>query len=74
LSNEIGMVVDLDIYRAAKIFVKKYGADLAPFMARKRADAMLEFGDTEGQRVWTAVLRAVQELIRTERGLGDRVN
>jgi hypothetical protein len=58
------MVVDLDIYRAAKIFVKKYGADLAPFMARKRADAMLEFGGTEGQRVWTAVLRAVQELTR----------
>lgn len=40
------MVVYLDIYRAAKIFVKKYGADLAPFMARRRADAMLKFGDT----------------------------
>jgi hypothetical protein len=58
------MVVDLDIYRAAKILVKKCGADPAPFMARKRADAMLEFGGTEGQRVWTAVLRAVQELTR----------
>jgi hypothetical protein len=58
------MVVDLDIYRAAKILVKKYGAEPAPFMARKRADAMLEFGGTEGQRVWTAVLRAVQELTR----------
>ena len=74
MSNEIGMVVELHIYRAAKIFVNKYGADLAPFMARKRADAMLEFGDAEGQRVWTAVLRAVQELIRTERRWGERVN
>jgi hypothetical protein len=74
LSNEIGMVVELHIYRAAKIFVNKYGADLAPFMARKRADAMREFGDAEGQRVWTAVLRAVQELIRTERRWGERVN
>jgi hypothetical protein len=68
LSNEIGMVVELHIYRAAKIFVKKYGADLAPLMATKRADAMLEFGDSEGQRVGTAVLRAVQELTRMERG------
>ena len=68
------MVVDLDIYRAAKIFVKKYGADLAPFMAMKRADAMLEFGDTEGQRVWTAVLCAVQEITRIQRGPDERVN
>ena len=74
MSNEIGMVVELHIYRAAKIFVNKYGADLAPFMARKRADAMREFGDTEGQRVWTAVLHAVQQLLRTERGPSDRVN
>jgi hypothetical protein len=68
------MVVQLHVYRAAKNYVKKYGADLAPFMARKRADAMLEFGNTEGQQVWTAVLHAVQELTRTERRPGDRVN
>jgi hypothetical protein len=61
-----GTVVELHVYRAAKFFVEKYGADLAPFMARKRADAMLELGHVEGQRTWTAVLRAVQELLRTE--------
>jgi hypothetical protein len=61
-------VDELHVYRAAKNFVQKYGADLAPFMAAKRADAMLEFGGAEGQRVWKAVLRALQELIRTERG------
>jgi hypothetical protein len=43
-------------------------------MARKRADAMLEFGNTEGQQAWTAVLHAVQELNRRERRPGDRVN
>jgi hypothetical protein len=68
------MVVELHIYRAAKNLVKRYGADLAPFMARKRADAMLEFGDAEGQRVWTAVLRAVEDLTRTERAPGEPVN
>jgi hypothetical protein len=54
--------------------VKKYGADLAPFMARKRADAMLELGDVDGQRTWKAVLQAVQELTRTERDVGEQVN
>jgi hypothetical protein len=58
-------VVELHVYRAAKIFIKKHGPDLAPIMAGKRADAMIEFGDTEGQQMWIAVLRAVQELTRT---------
>jgi hypothetical protein len=43
-------------------------------MATKRTDAMLEFGGAEGQRMWTAVLRAVLELTRTERGPGEPVN
>ena len=60
-----GTVVELHVYRAAKNFVEKYGADLAPFMARKRADAMLELGHLEGQRTWTAVVQAVHELTRT---------
>jgi hypothetical protein len=69
-----GTVVDLHIYRVAKFFLEKYGVDLAPLMARKRADAMLEFGHVEGERTWTAVFRAVQALTRTERGRGDWVN
>ena len=60
-----GTVVELHVYRAAKDLVQKYGADLAPFMATKRADAMLELGHVEGQRTWTAVLQAVHELTRT---------
>jgi hypothetical protein len=43
-------------------------------MAAKRADALLELGDVDGQRIWKAVLRAVEELTRTERGPGERVN
>jgi hypothetical protein len=69
-----GVVVDLHIYRVAKFFVEKYGADLAPMMAEKRAGAMLELGHVEGERTWTAVFRAVQALTRTERGRGDWVN
>jgi hypothetical protein len=64
----------LDIYRTANILVKEYGAEQAPLMAAKRADALLERGDLDGQRTWKAVLRAVQELTRTQREPGERVN
>jgi hypothetical protein len=37
-----GMTAEIDIYRAANILVKEYGAEQAPLMAAKRADAMLE--------------------------------
>jgi hypothetical protein len=68
------MTNDLDIYRAANILMKEYGVEQAPLMAAKRAEAMLELGDVDGQRMWKAVLRAVQELTRIERGPGELVN
>jgi hypothetical protein len=68
------MTSDLDIYRAANILVKEYGPEQAPLMAAKRADALLDLGDVDGQRVWKNVLRAVQELIRRDRKPGERVN
>jgi hypothetical protein len=43
-------------------------------MAAKRADALLELGDGDGQRVWKGVLRAVEELVRAEPSAGERVN
>jgi len=43
-------------------------------MAAKRADALLDFGDIDGQRVWKGVLRAVENLIRQERKPGESVN
>ncbi len=43
-------------------------------MAARRADALLDSGDVDGQCVRKAVLRAVEEMIRIERNLGERVN
>jgi hypothetical protein len=63
-----GMTAELDIYRTANILVKEYGAEAAPLMAAKRADALLELGDLDGQRACKAVLRAVQELTRRSAG------
>jgi hypothetical protein len=68
------MTSELDIYRTANILVKEYGLEQAPLMAAKRADALLELGDIEGQQIWKAVLRAVQELIRLDRKPGERIS
>jgi hypothetical protein len=45
------MTAKLDIYGAANILVKEYGAEQAPLMAAKRADALLDLGEMDGQRV-----------------------
>jgi len=41
---------DLDIYRTANVLVKRYGKDAA-FQAAQRADAMLEKGSLDGNRL-----------------------
>jgi len=43
-------------------------------MAAKRADALLELGDVEGQVVWKGLLRAVEELTRAEPSGRENVN
>jgi hypothetical protein len=68
------MVAAIDIYRAANVLVQQYGPEEAVLLAAKRCDALLELGDVNGQRVWKAVLRAVEELVRLERKGGERVN
>ena len=67
------MTPDLGIWRSAQVLVKQHGAD-APIEAAMRADAMLEKGDLEGYAVWKRILRAVEELQKTETGAGVRVH
>ncbi len=64
------MIPDLDIYRSANVLVKQHGQD-APIHAAMRADAMLEKGDLEGQVVWKRIVRAVEEIQRTNRPSGE---
>jgi len=59
------MTSDLDLWRAADILVKHYGAD-ASIVAARRADEMLAVGDIEGQLVRKRILAAVKELQRTK--------
>jgi hypothetical protein len=67
------MTYDREIYRMANTLLQKYGAQ-APLIAAKGADAEKENGDVVAELVWTAVLHAMLEWVRTERKPGERVN
>jgi hypothetical protein len=67
------MTHDLDINRAAKAIIRKFGED-APNHAAMRADAMLEAGDLDGSAVWRRILTAVEELQDTVPGPGEAVH
>jgi hypothetical protein len=49
------MPPDIDIYRSAKLLIDQHG-DEADIEAAMKADAMLEAGDIDGQRVWMRIL------------------
>jgi len=60
ISNE--SVQPIDIWRSAKLMVDKHG-DMAPVECAIKADAFLEDGDPDGQRLWIAIRRAAKSLI-----------
>jgi len=62
---------DLDVYRAANALVKQYGEG-APLEAAMRADKMLAKGDTEGKAVWVRILKAIDEILKSEPGISER--
>ena len=57
-------VSDLDIYRAANLLVKRHGTE-ATIHAAMNADAMLDRGDIDGERVWLRIMKAVEEMLST---------
>ncbi len=59
------MTSDLDIYRTASVLIRELGED-ATLEVAQRADAMLEKGHIKGAAVWKRVLKAVEEMQRTE--------
>ncbi len=67
------MTSHLDIFRTANVLIREHGED-ADLEAAQRADAMLEKGSLDGQRVWKRVLAAVKEIQRQEPREGEAVN
>jgi hypothetical protein len=55
------MTSPIDIMRCAKMLCDQYGAE-ADLIAATRADALLEQGELEGQRVWLKILEAIVEI------------
>jgi hypothetical protein len=67
------MTYDHEIYRIAYTLWEEYGSQ-APLIVAKGAAAKKESGDAVEQLVWTAVLNAMLEWMRTERRPGELVN
>ena len=53
------------IYRSAKTLIDQHSED-AGLEAAMRADKLLAKGDMEGKRAWVWIMKAVEELQRTE--------
>jgi len=54
----------IDVYSAAIVLVREYGAELAPTMAAKRAHLLFAKGDRLGCIVWRGVVNAAREVTR----------
>jgi hypothetical protein len=61
---------ELDIYRSAQAIIKQHGEG-AEVHAAMRADALLEAGDLECQRVWLRIIAAIEELLRDRVAEGE---
>ncbi len=59
------MIRDLDIYRSAQVLIREHGEDAA-LDATTWAIAMLDKGDLGRYAVWKRILRAVEEIQRTD--------
>ena len=55
------MIPDRDIWRAANLLIREYGAH-AENVAARRAHDMAERGDHDGKSVWLRIKRAVVEM------------
>ncbi len=66
------MLSDLDLWRAANVMIKRYG-DGAATEAAIRADAFLDQGIIDGERLWMRIMQAIEELQRERPTDGEAV-
>ena len=69
----MAMASDIDIYRSAKLLIDQHGEHASP-EAAMRADKLLAAGDLDGKRAWVRIMKAVEELQRTEKVTGERAH
>jgi len=59
------MTTDIDIYRAAKLYIDNH-SDQAALQAAMQADALLEAGDLDGAATWRKIIKAIVAMRATE--------
>ena len=59
------MTDEIDIYRAAKLYVDQHG-DQAALQAAMQADALLAAGDLDGAATWRKIIKAIEVMQATE--------
>ncbi len=64
---------DKEIYAVAKAYILEHGQD-AVLEAAMNADALLDAGDLDGQRVWLRVIEAIKTLSSTSPSLGSTLH
>ena len=64
---------DIDVWRSAHHYMKRYGDDAA-VRAAMRADKLLAAGDTEGFQVWQRIVAAIGELGREKPSASEPMN
>ncbi len=56
---------DIDLYRAANLYIDQHGDQAAP-QAAMRSDALLDAGDRDGAATWRKIIAAIDVLQATE--------
>jgi hypothetical protein len=59
------LIEKIDILQSATALIEEFG-EHAPFHATRRAGALLENGDLDGQQTWLAVHRAITKLLQAK--------
>jgi len=67
------MIPTRDLWQAANLMVKRYGAD-AGAQAAMQADEFAAAGDLDGAATWRAILRVIEELGRVTPREDEAVN
>ena len=67
------MISDLDLWRPANVLTKRYG-DGAATEAAMHADEFLDRGNLNDERVWTRIMKAIEELQRERPRDGEAVH
>jgi hypothetical protein len=67
------VIPDIDIWRAALLMLKRYGADAA-VEAAARADELLDVGDIDGARVCQRIANAIDHLQAETPADGEKVH